>query len=1100
MAISLRTNRRRAFSLVELMVAFVIFLLLSGVIAIAIAQTVVTHTQQQLKSSLARAIHSDLTQVSEVSYTNLLGNTFRVPGPSCAATAGQAGSGRQTCVVVGGVTYPIKYQVSVGPDGAGTSLLSGSFITVSASAALPGGGTVQQSQLIPAPTVGATASDGVVRALVTGTPGVLTTPLYLLSGVGGTNPPTVVAAAQATTTATNAGGTATAAVALLRAPATSCTSAAPCTLSLSPSGSGASTNGVGLAAADTADPLSQIILTPGGLVQVQASVFATASATIQLTAQSDTAGISGPNPQSGSVCLWGTFNDGTSQISVPWCNTGPNPGVLTLTDYAPNPATPNVLVPLPVNTPITLTVDDPNGTCPFLPGMVGNTSSGWASAAVCTSWTWGVPSSFGPVGGTASPFSTAQFSLTPGSAASYQVTWSGQTARPAAGYGTQPVWAQPREAGSSTNGCVFNATCTSTAALETSYQQQNPSSQSGYPEAQECPYNAATGTGGNCLTIANMAPQVLSPLTGPARVTTVDVTSSTTPFTLTASDPDGDPVTITVKSLPAAGTVSTSSGAVSVGQTLVSNGASPSSVSLQYNNPVGLTGIQYFGVQISDGQASGGVTNAVIGFYAQVHTWGMVGTPVYTQQGASNVPLQILATGSDGNPRAGATVTFSSSASGVVLNQTSAVTGSNGVAQITANFLTAAAGAQTVTATASDGVSTTIPIQVSPVVGKITLSATGGAEGSTGSATATVTDLAGAALPGVTVNLAVVSGGNQVAQGIYPQFAGCVTASTGVCSGALLIDPTTVPGSYTVQAAIGSVQASAPVSVSAATYAVTGQASVAQNGTSSLVLTTTDGTGAPLGGQSVTVTSPSTGLTVNGGASATVTTGSAGTATLSLAAASTQSATTIPLTASSGSAKSTLDVQIAQVAGSIATASTSTSVAQGGTTSVTVSAHDLAGATMGNVPLNASVTGGIGIDATATTTGSGAAQLAVTVPLTTPVGTYTATITGPGGLSATESLQVTATPTSVVTQGEALNGGTATLTFQLLDGAGNPMPNTAVSLTPPDNHWTFSPTSGTTTSQGVITTSATDQGDPSGDYQAAVTVGGVVLPAVVVVK
>ena len=156
----------------------------------------------------------------------------------------------------------------------------------------------------------------------------------------------------------------------------------------------------------------------------------------------------------GSVCLWATFDNGWRTVSAPFCNTS-SPNTISISQFAPNPADSSTLLPVPVGTPLTLSVDDPNGTCPYISGMEGRTSSGWASLAVCTSWTWGPPAQFGELAGTLSSFSGTTLTLQPGQVTDYRAVWSGASGGPADGVGSTSSWALPRLA----QNCASDATC-----------------------------------------------------------------------------------------------------------------------------------------------------------------------------------------------------------------------------------------------------------------------------------------------------------------------------------------------------------------------------------------------------------------------------------------------------------------------------------------------------------------------------------------------------------------------------------------------------------------------------------------------------------------
>jgi hypothetical protein len=162
----------------------------------------------------------------------------------------------------------------------------------------------------------------------------------------------------------------------------------------------------------------------------------------------------------GSVCVWGSFADGTAQMSAPFCNTGAS-STINIATFAPNPADPAQVAPVPVGTPITLSSDDPSGQCPASSGILAHTSSGWVAQGVCSSWTWGPPTTLEAFNGTSSGFEGSTVTLTAGSNGSYQAIWSSSSDAPATGAGTGSTWSIPRLAPS----CAASGVCTVVPAL-----------------------------------------------------------------------------------------------------------------------------------------------------------------------------------------------------------------------------------------------------------------------------------------------------------------------------------------------------------------------------------------------------------------------------------------------------------------------------------------------------------------------------------------------------------------------------------------------------------------------------------------------------------
>lgn len=275
----------------------------------------------------------------------------------------------------------------------------------------------------------------------------------------------------------------------------------------------------------------------------------------------DTVARATPSAQDGipsitnTICLWATFDDnGTHSSQI--CNSNPsNPGLLSASTYR-NGAN---LWPLPA-TNVTVTTDHPSGRClageqtGYVPGGNGSTAPG----SVCTSWTWGVPSTL-----------PATVALNPGSTTRLPVMWTasenGQGA-PAAGWpnsNSTNLWAHPR----AMPGCAETGTCSTVTTA---------------PELTWCPQ-------GFCRTGRNDLPVLISP-TGPV----VRAVGDARPIEASALDRAGNGMY--VYQMPSGsgsavvpnGTLTANGSSVSSGELIGSTSTSDlSRFSYVYNRPVG---------------------------------------------------------------------------------------------------------------------------------------------------------------------------------------------------------------------------------------------------------------------------------------------------------------------------------------------------------------------------------------------------------------------------------------------------------------------------------------------------------------------------------
>jgi sugar lactone lactonase YvrE len=419
---------RRGFTLTELAISAVIFLLAAASLTLAMSSSLLSSQAASARRALSAMIAGAEGQIVNApsAYDALLSNSFTPPS-LCAGAGVGLGTGSQSCYVVSNQSYTVTWTTTLGTDGLGTSTATASSVTLTGSTSVAGQ-TVSVSQLVAAPSYGYSPSMGVVRVTVSDPSSLMSGPVFLLSMA---NPSTVLAT-----------GVVINGVAMLRAPAAACSLASPCVLGLT-SGNSYGVNGAAsMVASQVAGTDAEVVLTAGRVTSENLQIRGVASAQLTLSATNTATGQTGTNPVAGSVCLYATFDDGTGTQVAPECNWA-NPEVISMTDYAPDPSRPSVRLALPLNTPITLSTDPlgstaSNGPGDVCPVVTNPTSTGpstmvvwrngaWVTGqAECTSWTWGVPTTL-TVGGVTSAWEngSTSFSLSAGSVVSGTVSWSG---------------------------------------------------------------------------------------------------------------------------------------------------------------------------------------------------------------------------------------------------------------------------------------------------------------------------------------------------------------------------------------------------------------------------------------------------------------------------------------------------------------------------------------------------------------------------------------------------------------------------------------------------------------------------------------------------
>ncbi len=482
----------------------------------------------------------------------------------------------------------------------------------------------------------------------------------------------------------------------------------------------------------------------------------------------------------------------------------------------------------------------------------------------------------------------------------------------------------------------------------------------------------------------------------------------------------------------------------------------------------------------------------------------------------STVPVSpaVLITDQYGNPVPGVAVTFAVASGGGSATGTGAVSNASGIATVGSWTLGTAAGANTMTATATGLSGSPATFTASGTAGAATTMALNGGDGQSavvGTAVSVdpsvlVTDQFGNPRSGVTVTFAVATGG------------GSVTGATALSSA---LGVATV-GSWTLGTTTGANSLTATASGltgSPVTFTATGTAAAA----SQVVITTQPSASAPNGvvltqqpgvqlqdafGNDVAqagVTVTASVLSGSGTATGTTTavtgasgaasfaglsiTGLVGNYTLSLSAAGLTGATTGAIALSAGVATSLI-----LNAGDNQTATVNTAV----TTAPSVLARDGSGNPVSGVSVTFAVASGGG-GATGTSAVSNAGGIAA-------VGSWTlGTTAGPNTLTATSGslsgspVSFTATGTPAAASSVASNGGngqtgtagaalSTALSVLVTDNFGNPVSGFTVTWATP-NGGTFTPTSSQSNASGIASASWT-LGTAAGAQTASATATG----------
>jgi hypothetical protein len=252
--------------MLELGVATGIFLLLVGLVSITLTQSVATTVQLRLSEEATQQVDNLVTEISELPYSQLIGNTFSPPdigyrgaNGQCSGYA-QVGTNATSCVNVAGVSVVVDYVLTLNPVGPGVQNAS---LTLQATTwPLPNNTIISEVTQIYEPLNGYEAGYATLVVKVDA-PSAFNGSIFLMSGAAPAGP--------AVSSAPSKGG-----VAVLQTDLTGtsppCTSDAPCQLALDSSGDPAD-GGWALTEASVSGPGTGIVLVAGAQSLTEATVI-----------------------------------------------------------------------------------------------------------------------------------------------------------------------------------------------------------------------------------------------------------------------------------------------------------------------------------------------------------------------------------------------------------------------------------------------------------------------------------------------------------------------------------------------------------------------------------------------------------------------------------------------------------------------------------------------------------------------------------------------------------------------------------------------------------------------------------------------------------
>lgn len=996
-------TKAHGFTLLELAVALSAFALIAGVITLTMARTQLVNAGARLEKAARAELNSLLATAATSPYELLATDTFARP-QACASAP------EDSCVSVLGRTFEVTWTVSAGADLLQASTKNPAAVTLNAELMLPGNlGPVSVSRVVASPNGGKDGSSGIVRVRLDGAP--YSGPVYLVDSAN----------------AAVASGQIVDGIASMRADAQLCSAVEPCRVALGEQGQ-SSTPTVTMSASSVTGEEAEIVLTADAVVEAGIVTLPKTQVSVGLVAINSN-GTRGQPTQLGSVCLYLVFNDGTQQRAVPACNST-HATTITWDGYTDSNG--NELA-LPQGVPMTLTTDNPSGTCSSI-GQKGFQSGNWIPSAVCTSWTWG------PIAGVSAGASANAPVLSPSlsplfapeqGTAYYRAIWTAPTGQPAAGLPGQRTWESPR----TIPACAATNTCTPIISSI---------------EPTQCP-------GLQCNSTAGIAPQLTAPLSsGSWKYPSVQVAANTrTTIALTVFDADQvaasatDRITATISSAPAG--LQKRSGpttfvAANAGDVLGTSLTAGSSLELFYSAGATVPPNTEVGITLAD--SSGNVSVTTIALWDTLSPYHVMAFPLTVGQGESN-DLTMTVLNQAGNSMSTGTVTASvpsGAGAGPVVND------GNGQMRSTVSVSDLTRGSHQLTVSLPNSRQVSVPLSVSPRLGQLTasLSASQASQSGTVQVQISAKDRAGVGMSGIDSSVQALRNG-EPALGVYAQVPACRTGAAGNCTVELLVEEQAPQGNVVVTAQNGEVTSnSLALTISGTASTITGPPVTLPQGTSEqnpviAVVTVKDGDGVPRSGLNLDIGQRPSGVR----AEALGPSDSQGQVRIALATLPGAQAGPPQLLPLSGSgAAGGLLVTIEATTGTLALPPGLT-LAQGGTVSTTVTARDAQGQPMPNVVLTVTTTQPVDGPLSLRTGADGTAVLRLSVPAGAQRGTYPVLVST-GALQATSNVFVSQGVSQIVVIGDIQRGQNSTLTLVLRDNVNAPVAGREVTVVPRD--------------------------------------------------
>jgi type II secretory pathway pseudopilin PulG len=822
----------RGFSMLELVGAIVLFISAVALISTAVTTMLGVQARTRTALSLDTTLAALVEQAAASGFDAVVSDTFPIP-QRCVDSPALIGSAAHSCVTVDGAGYRVSWTVTrTGRSGPATSA---DTVTLSAAAFGPWE-DVRSHEIV---MVAAAPAAGPGRAAVR---------LHLRGDWDSVPHVALVRDSdRSELVAAVATGSVPGVVTVSVDPGR-CTAIDPCRVALVPDTQAwGYTNTHALAAAVAFGDDGVVVVAAGAVTDVNVDVYRRGDAVVRVEAVNPGSGrrsTGSQAPHQGSLCLWATFSDGWRTHTAPACN-GVNADAVVMSVYEPDRVgAPGVMHPLPTSTILRVTADAAGGTCPVVDGQQYASVSGWqpvTTVGVCSTWTWGHPTTWQPAGNDETPFAGAAFTLQPGERVAAVAGYSDGDAAPAAGHLDDALFAHPRDAsqcpGWSSGSCA-PAWLTDPPAR--------------FPETSTCP-------GAHCLSSATPAPTVTSLFTGAAYDSgigwpyAVTVAPSTQERFAMRVRSAGDVGTVTARlvTVPATGTLEVCDPAGPESCTTVAAagplGVFNSGDDLYWRYTAGASGgrAEFTVALTSDGVTENeeavmlvaDETVAVIDPFPGAVVQG--GTATLWVRGFSTVA---------GDPVDAGTVTWVGPAgtSGAESAAWSAGWASTGIAGATAT-----AGGATV-AVSSGGADASHPFDVTADVGSVTVSAVNVTDGGdAGTVDVTVSDRAGAPLSGAAA-IVTAQRNSALFRAVNFDPPLCVTGTAGTCTTAVVASGASA-GAFDVLAAASGVQSQTQASVlPAAAMLRVEPLTVREGAAGTLVVRVLDGAGDPVTGVEVT--------------------------------------------------------------------------------------------------------------------------------------------------------------------------------------------------------------------------------------------------------